>query len=445
MSRLYWTVQDSNGNAQTGVTVTVHDMADTLLATMADVGDGSYYTDTVATSQLVKIKENGTVKLSNYYHVCDDLVSESNLSRSLTPTGASLIGLSDDNSRWTAGDLQTLLDDEIASLSELASVAVNEGASLIGVRDAGGYYVQSDVEQILQEIGPRLALISGLTATASELNKLDGTNGSVTAVNLNSLVSGDTTILHQHDYQSWAGNSIGNYNNPDEDSGPLDFTVFSYNSAGSGPRGNIVLDVFDPDGSGRVVVYTGNDSDVGTHYDVITTKLLGDFNLTSQALFAGITTVTAAILKLANEVRSVQTTVGVNYALIDSGGATATASSGAAAADPRATTLYYETGGSYVKKRRVAMMQYPNMRTIELDAYFKADLAGASKVKLLVDSVESVFTVTATSFTRSTISLLLDSIKVDVPTERDIEIQIQGDGGGNGGYMSAWFQLRTTY
>lgn len=446
MSRLYWTSQDASGNAVSGLTVTVHDnTSDALLATMTDVGDGSYYTDALTTTALVKVKENGTTKLSNYRHVGDDLVLSAALSAYLTSgSGASLVGVYDAATKWTGNTLQDLLDDEIPSLADLASVDVNLGASLIGVRDAGGYYAQANVEAILQEIGPRLALLSGLTSTATELNKLDGTSGDVSAVNLNALVAGETTLLHMHDYQSWAGKSIGNYNNPDETPGPIDFTVFSYNGSGAGPRGNIILDVYDPDGSGRVVVRRGDDSEVQTDYDVITSYRFGDFNLTSQPMFSGVTTLTSALLKLANELRSVQTTVGINYTVIDSGGATAAATDGASAGDPRATDLYYEKGSTYVKKRRWAFMQYPGQRTVELDAYFKGDSAGVAYVKLVVGSVESEYKIIPTAYTRNTISVLLDSIAVDVPTERDIEIQIKGDGAGNGGKMAAWFQLRAT-
>ncbi len=446
-ARLHWTIQDSSGNGVPAVTVTAHlQTTDALLGTFTDAGGGQYYLD-LSQTQKIKIKENGTVKLQNYLFAADDFYPASVYASTGGGTpGASLIGFSDDDGRWSSNNLQTALDGEIASLLELGSTAAGKGASLIGVQDAEGHYTASNLEALLQEVGARLGQISGLTASAAELNKLDGANADVTAANLNTIFSGAVTALHKHNVLSWYDDKIGPQLNPGQVSGPISFRVFSYNSAASGPRGNIILDVYDPDGSGRVVVRRGNDSDAQTDYDLISRYEFGDFNLLSNPIFAGITNLTDALLVLANNIRAVQVSQGTNYTIFNSGGTSAAATDGAAAADPRATTLYYDKSAGYVIKRRWAIVQQPGMRTIELDSYFKGDTAGTSWVKLVVGGlVEQEYKITGTAYGKATLSVLLDSIAVSTPTPLDVEIYMKGDGAGHGGFMSAWFQLRATH
>ncbi len=443
-ARLHWTIQDTDGEPVTGVTVTVHATSDdSLVGTMTGSGDGSYYLD-ISTSQKVRIKENGTTKLDNFWHAADDSPTLGKLASTTIGEGASLIGVAAIPALSTPGiDLQQWIESYVATLAALASITSGKGASLIGVEDSGSYYANANVEAILAEIGPRLALLSGLTASATELNALDGISGDVSAANLSALCDGSLTLLHQHDRWSYKDNAIGNALNPDQDQGPIDFRVFSSNGGGADPsQGRIILDVYGVDGSGRVLVRTGNDADVQTDYDVITSRLFGDFDLSSNSFFNGITTATAALLRLANNLRSLEVRAGINYIVLDSGGQSAAATDGATANDPRATTLYYEKGSSYLKKRRWGFLQKPEHKYLELDGWFKGDAAAISHVKLVCGTSEVEYKIPATSYGRTILSLALPEITTS--TERDIEIEMKGDGAGNGGYMAAWFELRVS-
>lgn len=442
-ARLYWTVQEADGDAVSGVTVTVHDnTTDALLATMTNVGDGSYYAD-LSTSGKVKIKENGVVKLSNYWHAADDMPTKTELASTSLP-GTSLVHHATDFSgKWTATSLYLLLSNEIPSLNQLGSTDTGKGASLVGVEDVGGYYSATDIEALLQEIGARMALLSGLTANAAELNKLDGTSGDVTSANLNALVAGTTTELHKHAVASWFDDKIGNFLNPGGAVGPLDFRIFSYNSSGAGPRGKIILDVYDVDGSGRVVVRKGDDSEVQTDYDVITSEKFGDFDLSSNAMFSGITTNTAALLALANSVRSVQTQTGINYTVVDFCGTNATTADGNAAADPTTTVKYNQTGISYVLKRRTGFVQKPEHRFVSVWVYGKF-AAGAStgSVKVMIDTAEAEATITSTTATLMKLTIDLSTIKVTKDTERSLLYYLKGDATLNASSMMEWIHAR---
>lgn len=444
-ARFFWTVQDANGNAVPGVTVTLHDPSDdSLIGTMTGVGDGSYTYD-VATSRKLRVKENGTTKLDNYWHPADDSAIASTLA---SGSGASLIGCPEITSQgFPEVTLWELLYGHIASYNVLADTASGRGASLIGVYDVAGHYSTSDVEAVLAEIGAVFDLLNGLTADAGEVNVLDGITADVTTAALNALCSGAIANVHLHDRDGYKDDAIGNALNPGEDSGPLHFRIFSSNGGGADPsHGNIVLDVFNADGSGKVYVRTGDDSDAQTDYEVITAYEIGDLNLSSNTLFNGLSDaskVTNALLRLAGEVRNAQVTAGIAHAVIDFLGTSAASSSGSAAADPTTTVAYTQSGTTYVRKRRAVFVQKPEHRYLTVWVY-GAFATGATSggIKIMVDTAEAeaVITSTATKVYKMTIDL--GTVPVTVDTERTLDYYLKGDGSVNASYIYSWIQAR---
>lgn len=449
MSKLYWTSQDSAGNAVAGLTVTVHNpTSDALIGTMTGVGGGVYEL-TLATSQLVKIKENGTEKLTNFFHAAEDLASSVVLASTTFELGAHLIGISapeaatNNEGDWTGQTLDGLLFDVMASYPRLASTANGEGGSLIGIEDVGGYYTAANLEDLLQELGPRMQLLAGLTATASELNKLDGAGSTVNAANLNALTDNTLTALHYHDRNSYVDNAIGNGGSA---SLGYDFTIYS-GTTSLDTRGNILFDVFSASGDGTVYVRRSHPTTgLVTLFEVVDGWKVGALNFSGDVLLSGITgpgVVDECLKRLSRETRNLQVTAGVSYAIFDSGGTTAAATDGATAADPRATTLYYHKSATYGVKKSWALVQLPEHKTIELDGWFKGDAAGLTHVKLVCAGVEFEYKIPATSYGETVLSISLATIPVTIPTARDIEVYLKGDG-TNGAYMAAWFQLRVT-
>lgn len=437
-----WRVSNSDGTPKTNAVVKLYNYPeDTEVGgngTFTSNGDGSYYYN-VGQTRLYRVRVDGTIKLDNYFFLADDNHPF------LTNRNAQYLEVVDALGRFSGIYLESVLT-EIPTFAELLSTAAGKGASLVGVRDLDGYYVENTLEGILDEIGPILSQLSGLAADASELNRLDGISSNVTAANLNDLTDGTVSILHLHNRFGYYDDVIGPHLNPAQDSGPLDFTIQSWSGQtdGDGPRGDIVLDMFHPDGWGRAFVRIGNDSSQATLYEICDERKVGPLNFTGVPLLSSIATphkVDEALKTLANNVNQLQVVAGINYTVIASIGQRAGAADTNAAADPRATTLYYDKSTSYVRKHREPFVQMPQHRLVTVRLFTKGDTAGTSHVKLVIAGQEYEYKIPGATYAETTLFIDLKALPVTIPTFRDWELWLKGDA-SNAGYIASWVEAR---
>ena len=194
------------------------------------------------------------------------------------------------------------------------------------------------------------------------------------------------------------------------------------------------LDVYHADGSGKAYVRTGDESEVQADYEIMTAWEIGDRNFSGIPLLSGLADpgkISEAIKIIAQQAYAAITSIGFNRLILDRGGTTAGSATGNTAGDPAATVKWQEISATPVKKRNVAFVLLPEMRTIWLRVFAMLNGAGSGSIKIDVDSSATAtasVTVTAVSITEYTVAVDLKTIAVTVPTMAILGIYGAGDG-----------------
>lgn len=428
-ARYNWVEAEADGDGIAGLTLTLHRKSDdTDLGTFTDAGNGNYYIEH-SISEKVLIKKSGVVitVTDGMMFPADDVSLATDLISTASGKGAGLIGIYDGSSRFTGETMQAILA-ELPTLAELASTASGKGAALVGIYDTGGYFSGATVEAALAQIGAITTLLAGLTSTAAELNKLDGASANVTPTNLNTLTGGaamDAGALHRHDMSELLGNALVG-----ADPSDMNTIVRGQYTALSG-QGSVLLDVYHVDGSGKAYVRTGDESEIATLYEIMTAWQVGDCNFSGDPILNNIAfpgKITNAIKLLSQRVMGTVTSLGFNFFYIDSGGTSAGGSDGNEATDP-ALKLWSESSATEKIKRRRQFTQYPAMRYVRFRGYGMQASGYSGYIYLTIATESYEIKVDGTdNFDAISGYIDLANLPVTVPTEREIQISLKGDG-----------------
>lgn len=364
--RYGYVLTDTSGNALTGVELKLYRVSDdALLGTFTEVGDGVYYIDYGAAIP-VYLKADGVTltETDGMIFLADNVAIKDTLASTAANQGASDVGIYDLGSYYSSTTVEGALL-ELGPATRLDNTGASSGAYLVAVTDAGGYYSGATVEAVLAELGSMFDALGSVTATAAELNRLDGVSDSVTAGNLNDLVDPtSTTDLHRHDLTTLSLNKVGP-SLQSQDATPVHFYVYSgYDGEwnGDGPMGNIYLTTYNVNGSGRVYVREGNDSEVQTDYEVVTTRKAGSLNWSGSSYLNGCTDLTSVDLRLASGFVALQQAVysaGMTSTVIYSSG---TADSSCSL--PDTTVRWATSSGTEDYYLRQAFVCEPGMKSL---------------------------------------------------------------------------------
>ena len=194
-------------------------------------------------------------------------------------SGAHLVGVYDGTGRFNGANVQDVLDSDLKTATELGATSGTSGADLIGIRDVGAHFSGASVELALQELGALLTLLSGLTASAAEINALDGIAALVTAANLSTLCAGETvdaSALHTHNplkTETIYGETVG--------TGRSDLLISTAGISGDTPGGDFEI-VTSPAGTAAYGAAKVNG------YQIVTQFNSGSFDYTANPLLANI-------------------------------------------------------------------------------------------------------------------------------------------------------------
>ena len=383
-ARLCWTEQNATGDGVAGLIIKLHRYADSAeIGSFMDDGGGVYHYDHNISERVI-VKVGGVTRTgsSGMMFPADDVALATTLASTAAGAGASLIGIEDPSARFTGTTLEAILG-EIRTMTELLSTGSGQGAAWIGSHDVGGYYTGANVEAILQEIGAITALLTGLTASAAELNKLDGASANVTAANLSTLTGGtasDAGSLHRHDMEDLLGNVLEGNGQTD-----MGLALKSQYTSQYG-KGAVVLDVFDANGSGKAYVRTGDEDDQAALYEIATSWLVGDANFSGSPVIGSVANpgkITNAIKLLAAAAAQTISQIGMTRRELYAAGIIAGSANGNAAADPATVKLWGETSTAYVVKAWKPWHQVSTDRWLrcQLSARNEAGFATKGRVK----------------------------------------------------------------
>ena len=427
-ARFEWLAVDTEGNGETGLDIDLYRHSnDAKIDDFTEVGNGVYYVDHNI-SEKVYIKVGGTkvTATDGMMFPADDVALATDLASTASGKGASLVGVEDSGDLFTGTTVEAILS-EIATYARLALTTNGNGAALIGVEDDDGYFTGDDVEAVLAEVGAIVALLTGLTSTAAELNKLDGASANVTATNLNLLTGAAETTLHTHNANALAGNSFEG--NAQED---MDVYLRSQFTEQYG-AGDAILDVAHADACGKAYVRKWDADDAATLYEIATSWLVGDGNFSGDPILGSIAfpgKITNAIRRLAQVAYNIALDSGFNKIVLYRGGLIAGASVGNSADDPATTVKWTDTDPGGVIKARVPFLQTTDMATLWVKLEAKNASAGSQSVTIYVDGLAvSVMSVSSTSYAPYSASIDLRALPVTVPTWRTLMIELSGDSG----------------
>ncbi|MDD5087560.1 MAG: hypothetical protein PHI18_02010 [bacterium] len=434
-ARFYWSATDTDGDVQTGLDIDLYRHSDNAkIGDFTEAGNGVYYIDhNVSEKVYLKVGGSKVTATDGMIFPADDVALAANLISTESGYGASLIGIHDTYGSYTGTTLEAILT-ELATYARLALTTNGNGAALIGIYDTGDYYSGSSVEAALAQIGALVKLLTGLTSTAVELNKLDGASANVTATNLNLLTAGTETTLHKHNANALAGNVF--QGNAQED---MDVYLQVQETESYGV-GDAILNVARTEACGKAYVKKWDANDVATLYEIMTALEVGDLNFAGSPIIGSVSgsgTVTNALKLLANYAISAAAATGFQRQTLWIAGGTASSADGNEAGDPTSTTLWHEkTATSFKKKRRFTFTQTPDMKYLRMRYQAKTSSGGTGAVSLYaasgISSQQLWDDITETVYTEHTINIGLQvNLPVTVPTECLVEVAMQGDGGHN--------------
>jgi len=425
-ARLCWTEQNATGDGVAGLTVKLHRYADSAeIGSFTDDGGGVYHYDhNISEKVIVKVGGVTRTGSNGMMFPADDIALATILASTAAGAGASLIGVADPLARFTGTTLEAILA-EIRTMADLLSTGSGQGAAWIGSHDVGGYYAGANVEAILQEIGAITALLTGLTASAAELNKLDGASANVTAVNLSTLTAGtasDAGALHRHNMNQLLGNVLQG-NHPSD----MNIAVTSQYSAQYG-KGAVVLDVYDVNGSNKPYVRIGDESDNAALYEIMTAWHIGDCNFSGSPIIGSLVNpgkITNAIKLLAAVAAQAVTQIGMTRRELYIAGTIAGSADGNAAADPASTALWVDDSATDIVKGWKPWQQTVTDRWLRAQMTAKNGTAGKGFIKFEC-STESM-TVDIDSLTGEIYSFYIDlsNLPATKSTDRTWKISLK--------------------
>lgn len=376
-ARLTWVVQDATGIGQAGKTVTLHRQSTgALIGTFTDAGSGNYYYDHNITEKvIIKVDAVTVTGTDGMMFLADDVSILGDLVSTAAGKGASLIGIHDAGNKYSGTPSVEEALQEIATAAELASAASGFGAALVGSYDNGGYFSGATVEAILQEIGAITSLLTGLTASAAELNVLDGITANTAELNRLDGISADVTA---------------------EALSALCAATF------------LEAGTFD--------------------------ALVGDANFSGNPIIGNVAApgkISQAIRLLATYSAGITFEQGFTRILLWSSGTIAASAEGSLAADPATTVLWEETASSWAIKRILDITQQVDWRYIVAEFEGACDVGYTGSFRLGFHTLLSDVSFTGAAYIPGVAILDLNPIAVVVPTERQLTMFIKGADAAN--------------